>query len=208
MADTTVKEGDQASWKWSGSRPSGEVAEVKEHGDLSIQSNKGNTITKHASPDDPAVHLAREGNDVVKRAHELTVEKEANGTETKAPEPEKEEQEKEEPKENGAEKANGASEPAEPEAAEATNGDAKAAEPEAGDKRKADEPAVAENGVKEDAAPKKQKTNSEADADKKGKGRGRPKKADGEKKAPVKKREPKKAATETGEPRRSGRNRT
>ncbi|KAF2814209.1 uncharacterized protein BDZ99DRAFT_354724, partial [Mytilinidion resinicola] len=65
------------SWQWGGSKPSGTVAEVKEHGDLSIQSNKGNTITKNASPDDPAVHLAREGNDVVKRAHELTVDKPA-----------------------------------------------------------------------------------------------------------------------------------
>lgn len=194
-----------ASWQWGSGRPSGEVAEVKEHGDLSIQSNKGNTITKNATPDDPAVHLAREGNDVVKRAHELTVDKEANGTDAKAPEPEKTEA----PKETGAEKANGASEAAEPKTTEATNGEAKAAEPETGDKRKATEPAVAENGADEEDAPKKAKTNGDADADdKKSKARGRPKKADGEKKAPAKKRAPKKAATESGEPRRSGRNRS
>ncbi|ORX98770.1 hypothetical protein BCR34DRAFT_495824, partial [Clohesyomyces aquaticus] len=59
------------SWQWSGSRPGGEVAEVKEHGELAIQSNKGNTIKKNADPEDPAVHVQRSGNDVVKRAHEL-----------------------------------------------------------------------------------------------------------------------------------------
>jgi len=227
MADTTIQEGDKASWKWSGSRPSGEVAEVKEHGDLSIQSNKGNTITKTATEGDPAVHLARSGNDVVKKASELTIDERGNDNKSKTPEPSKKE---EKSKANGAEKANGASEPAEKKEEEVTNGDTaetgdkpKADKPakkeeeevtngdtaETGDKRKADEPAVVENGANDDESAKKQKTNGDAEAtEKKAKGKpGRPKKAPGEKKAPAKKREPKKAATESGEPRRSGRNR-
>lgn len=54
--------------------PSGTVAEIAEEGELSIKSNKGNTVTRKADPADPAVRIAREGNDVVKRAHELQVE--------------------------------------------------------------------------------------------------------------------------------------
>jgi hypothetical protein len=54
------------SWQWSGSRPGGEVAEVKEQGELAIQSNKGNTIKKNAEPGDPAIHIERSGNDVRK----------------------------------------------------------------------------------------------------------------------------------------------
>ncbi|KAI9851916.1 MAG: hypothetical protein M1838_002353 [Thelocarpon superellum] len=77
MADKKIKEGDEVSWQWSGGRPGGTVAEVKDHGDISIQSKKGNTIKKNADPDNPAVHISRPGNDVVKRASEL--DKEADG---------------------------------------------------------------------------------------------------------------------------------
>ena len=35
---------------------------------------KGNTIKKNASPDNPGVHVSRQGNDVVKRASELDKE--------------------------------------------------------------------------------------------------------------------------------------
>ena len=97
MADKNIKEGDQGkqdapvactpahvwpvSWQWSGGRPGGTVAETKSHGDISIQSKKGNTIKKNASADNPAVHVSRSGNDVVKRMSEL--DKEADGDKSK-----------------------------------------------------------------------------------------------------------------------------
>jgi hypothetical protein len=37
-----------------------------------------NTIKKNAAPDNPAVHIERSGNDVVKRASELNVEEKAS----------------------------------------------------------------------------------------------------------------------------------
>ncbi len=164
----------------------------------SIQSNKGNTIKKNADPEDPAVHVAREGNDVVKRAHELTVEKKADGgSKTDAKE------EKEKPHDSKH-------------------------EAKAGDKRKADAVDGAQNGDKADdkkkATPKKhdesptkkQKKEAEKkasddakeqDNDAPKKGRGRPKKASGTTNTTKtqKKREPKKAATANGELRRSAR---
>lgn len=77
-----------ASWNWNGSAPSGEVAEKKAEGEVSVQSKRGNTIKKSAQPNDPAIHLARPGNDVVKNQSELNVEEkasggDANGTEEK-----------------------------------------------------------------------------------------------------------------------------
>ncbi|KZF22532.1 hypothetical protein L228DRAFT_246849 [Xylona heveae TC161] len=99
MADKEIKEGDQVSWQWSGGRPGGTAEEVKEQGEIAIQSNKGNTIKKNASPDNPAVHVSRPGNDVVKRQSELDVEKEGpkhkdEGGEGKADKEEKKEQKK------------------------------------------------------------------------------------------------------------------
>jgi hypothetical protein len=66
------------SWQWGGGAPGGEVAEVKKQGEIAVTSKKGNTIKKNASPDNPGVHVKRSGNDVVKRASELNVEKKAN----------------------------------------------------------------------------------------------------------------------------------
>ena len=71
-----------ASWNWHGSAPSGEVAEKKTEGEVSVQSKRGNTIKKSAQPDDPAIHLARPGNDVVKNQSELNVEEKASGGDT------------------------------------------------------------------------------------------------------------------------------
>jgi hypothetical protein len=170
------------SWQWSGGRPGGTAAKVAKEGEVAIESKRGNTIKKNADPENPAVHVERPGNDVVKKASELDVEAEGPAH-------------------------NGGSSDAKP----AEGGD----EAKTGDKRGADD--EAEGG---DAASKKQKTeavNGEAAAkEKKGKGsgRGRPKKADSngaaskpkaEKKEKPKK-EPKKAATADGQPRRSARN--
>ena len=69
-ADTSLP----ASWNWNGSAPSGEVAEKKTEGEVAVQSKRGNTIKKDAKPNDPAIHLARSGNDVVKNQSELQVE--------------------------------------------------------------------------------------------------------------------------------------
>ena len=202
------------SWQWSGSRPSGEVAEVKEHGELPIQSNKGNTIKNNADPEDPALNIAREGNDVVKRAHEVEVEEHANGGEVKAPESEKKEENKEEEKKDEEEgKQNGIPEATESQTEETKNGEVASEEAKTREKRKAEEPASEEigdeEGEKDEASEKKQKTEKTNGAKK---SRGRPKKGEAaekkEKKAPAKKREPKKAATENGEPRRSARNRS
>jgi hypothetical protein len=51
---------------WLRGQPGGEVAEVKEQGEITIESHRGNTIKKNASPDDPAVHIARSGNDIAR----------------------------------------------------------------------------------------------------------------------------------------------
>lgn len=66
------------SWSYGGGKPSGEVVEKKTDGELSIQSKKGNTITRKGDPENPAVHMAREGNDVLKKQSELTVEEKAD----------------------------------------------------------------------------------------------------------------------------------
>lgn len=49
---------------------------MKTHGSLEIES-KGKRVRRNADLDNPAVHVAREGNDVVKRASELTKESSA-----------------------------------------------------------------------------------------------------------------------------------
>ncbi|WWC63181.1 uncharacterized protein I303_105781 [Kwoniella dejecticola CBS 10117] len=66
-----LKKGEEVSWNWGGGQPSGKVAEVVEEGKAEVESKKGNTISKNASEDDPAVVIERSGNNVVKRAHEL-----------------------------------------------------------------------------------------------------------------------------------------
>ncbi|KZS95342.1 hypothetical protein SISNIDRAFT_484196 [Sistotremastrum niveocremeum HHB9708] len=76
MADK-LEEGQDVSWKWGTSHPSGKIDEIVEEGKAQVTSNKGNTITRNAKPDDPAIKITRSGNDVVKLAHELDQVKEA-----------------------------------------------------------------------------------------------------------------------------------
>lgn len=73
-----INEGDQVSWKYGGGNPDGTVAEVKASGELAIET-KGRQVKVNASEDNPAVHVARDGNDVVKRESALT--KKADATE-------------------------------------------------------------------------------------------------------------------------------
>lgn len=73
-----IKEGDQVSWKYGGGNPEGTVAEIKTSGELAIET-KGKQVKVNASEENPAVHVARDGNDVVKRESALT--KQADTTE-------------------------------------------------------------------------------------------------------------------------------
>ncbi|KAM3421730.1 hypothetical protein BST61_g2110 [Cercospora zeina] len=202
MADNEIKEGDSVSWQWSGSRPGGTVAEVKEQGKAEITTKNDNVVSKNAEPDNPAVVIERSGNNVVKKASELDVEKpgdkhkEDQGEEKTVTANDTNDTEK---KANG-EKQNGEKQNGEKEEKK-ENGDA-----ETGDKRKAEESAD-DKKDEESADAKKQKTGG----DKKENGEPAPKKkgrpAKNGNSAPKKEPKPKKrAATESGEPRRSGRN--
>lgn len=233
MTDTQapqVQQGDQVSWKWSGSRPSGEVAEVKEQGEVSIESHRGNTIKKSAGPGDPAVHIARSGNDVVKNASDLNVEEKANGAATNG-ESKKEHAKPSEPvkkdaeikgahaaEERPTEKQIGVSEPVEQPEVEQPKEETKEVPKEAAsEEKKAETPKPQEKAAEvpktrtkrkaEDssAAEKQAKTDEDEPAAKKQKKPGRPKSTE---KEPAKKRAPKKAATADGQPRRSGRNKS
>lgn len=209
MADTEIKEGDQVAWNWGGGAPGGKAVEVATEGEVKVTSHRGNEIKKNAEPENPAVHIARSGNDVVKRASELDVQKEGpNHKEGESDEKKDEESKPEDKKDDDAEEKKDDKEEEKEE--KETNGDAKA-----GDKRKADESAE-EKKDEEDGgdAAKKPKTdesmeNGEKAAPKK-KGRPAKKDANGESapKKETKKKEPKKAATADGQPRRSGRNRS
>jgi hypothetical protein len=236
------------SWQWGSGQPGGEVAEVKEQGEIAIESNRGNTIKKNADPENPAVHIERPGNDVVKRASELQIDEKAdtnteaqsngnsnsdenkeNQPETKSDKPAESEKKDEDMKDASAsekkesddsktedsndkaeEKSNDSSDKVD-DKAEANGKDDDASDD---NKRKVDESAVAEtNGdADENGEPpaKKAKTDNadaEGETDTKTKKPGRPKASEKkEKKEPAKKKQPKPAATEDGQPRRSSRN--
>jgi len=228
MATESPRIGDQVSWQWSGSRPSGTVAEVKDHGHVSITSNKGNVISRNAEPGDPAVHVERSGNDVVKRAHELRIDEPANGAKEEkkaednttnghaepAKEDEKEEQEKpKEPESKPEEKQETKAEPKKDDTTHAGEKhsleedtpakapEKKAEEPKASNAQAKEKTKVTKADVKEPAA-KKQKTETVLANT----SRGRPKKeAEPKAAAPKKKKEAKPAATVDGKPRRSAR---
>lgn len=46
---------------------------------MSVTSKRGNVIKRKGEPENPAVHVSRPGNDVVKKQSELTVEEKKNG---------------------------------------------------------------------------------------------------------------------------------
>lgn len=204
MADQDIKKGDEGThscnlpshractptkpllpvtWQYGSAAPSGTVAEVKA-GDVSVTSKAGNEIKKHGTDEDPAVKVSRGGNDVVKNASELDVEQPA------------------------ADKPDGAKDGAHDAAAEQARDEHKAAEN--GDKptaQKAEETKDEKkaNGQEKPAAAateKKDKAKKPAAPAKEKKATPKPK----ETKADAKPK--KRAATESGEPRRSKRNRT
>jgi hypothetical protein len=209
------------SWQWGSGAPGGTVAEVAKEGEIAIESKKGNTIKKNADPENPAVHVERSGNDVVKRASELNVEEKADGKkDDEAPATGESGDQDEELKGNGEKDATAGAEKEKTteESKEDAKEDANGEEPKAGEKRSKD---AQENGEKpeangEDAAPAEEEKKTDEPAAKKQKTEaaksetngktpkkaGRPKKTDGPSKP---KKEPKRAATESGEPRRSSR---
>ena len=71
------------SWNYGGAQPSGELVEKKTDGEVSVQSKRGNTIKRKGDAENPAVHVARSGNDVVKKQSELNVEEKGDGAEDK-----------------------------------------------------------------------------------------------------------------------------
>ncbi|KAH9920984.1 hypothetical protein B0H21DRAFT_781640 [Amylocystis lapponica] len=75
MADK-IHEGQDVSWRWGGGNATGQISEIVEEGKAQVTSNKGNTVTRNAQEGDPAVKISRNGNDVVKLAHELNEAKE------------------------------------------------------------------------------------------------------------------------------------
>lgn len=66
------------SWQYGRGQPSGVVAEKKTEGEVAVTSKRGNTIKRKAEPDNPAVHVSRSGNDVVKKMSEVEVEDKAH----------------------------------------------------------------------------------------------------------------------------------
>jgi len=196
MSGTQVEVGDKVSWNWNGNRPSGTVGEVKA-GEVTVTSHRGNEISKTGDSSDPAVHIERSGNDVVKTASELKVESHGSTNGTSVSEPkagdEEEEQEKveEEKKELEEKKAEEKKieevEKKEPEQKEVEKKpEEHEDEAKAGEKRKAEEKTSGEiEKAEENGEPKKQKTtNGTANGTAK-KGPGRPKGSgtNGEKKA-------------------------
>ncbi|KAI6859915.1 hypothetical protein KC334_g21468, partial [Hortaea werneckii] len=100
MTDKEIKEGDEVSWQWSGGRPGGVASEVKEQGEMTMETKRGNEVKKNAEPDNPAVKVDREGHDVVKKASELEVEEEGpNHKEDGEKQDDKDEQDKDGKKE-------------------------------------------------------------------------------------------------------------
>ena len=193
--DTTVH------WNYGSGKPTGEVAEVVTEGEAKVVSKKGNEIKKNADPENPAVKLSRPGNDVVKRASELEIDEKGDKAAKDAP-AEKEEEEAAAPAENGADEAK---------TGEKRKADDEGAEDEEKKDDEDEEPAAAAKGKKQKTAKAASATNGEkkdkAEPKKKGRPAAKEKENGGaEKKDTKAKRAPKKAATESGEPRRSGRN--
>ena len=161
-----------ASWSWNGSHPSGEVAEKKTEGDLAITSSRGNTIKAPGSPNNPAVHLARSGNDVVKKQSDLDVESKGDGLSAKS----KEKAEKSKADEDKTLHVNG----------DVGGKDEKA---KTGDKRKATEEPASEgdDAAAPDAKKIRGRPKKDASAVSTPKATPKAKKADGEKKKPGRK---------------------
>jgi Hypervirulence associated proteins TUDOR domain len=166
------------SWNWGSGQPSGKVAETKTEGEVAIKSKRGNTIKKNASPSNPAVHVSRSGNDVVKRASELTVDEKASGSgsaakKSKSPAPKENGDKKREHEDEEADADEGAEAKADEEKEEKAEKEVK--KPAA--KKQKKEPAASKKkkAVAEKAAPAEKEKKQANGGDEAKKGRGRPK---------------------------------
>ena len=192
-----------------GGEAQAEAAEVVNEAQVSVESYRGNAVTKNAEPDNPAVHNAQPENDVAKKPSEIEVEEKDSENADASKKRDEDKEMKDAEKRDGDGDGEGEGKPEE-------NGEVKV-----GEKRQHDATDKEENGEKnaeaeaeaeaeanaEETAVKKQKTDEGSVK----KSRGRPKKSEANgtpKKTPTKKREPKKAATQTGEPRRSARHKS
>ncbi|KAM7188170.1 hypothetical protein V8F20_010666 [Naviculisporaceae sp. PSN 640] len=74
QGEALPQEGDQVQWKWGSGHPQGTVSQTASTGDITIETQRGNTVKKNADPENPALLITREsGQDVVKRASEVEV---------------------------------------------------------------------------------------------------------------------------------------
>jgi hypothetical protein len=44
-------------WNWDSGAPEGKIADTKDHGDVAIESKRGDITKKNAAPDNLAVHI-------------------------------------------------------------------------------------------------------------------------------------------------------
>ncbi|KAL0943382.1 uncharacterized protein CTRU02_201268 [Colletotrichum truncatum] len=64
------KKGDTVSWNWGNGQPEGKVLDVKEE-KTTIETKRGNEVSRNGDPDDPAVVLDTGKSKAIKSAHEL-----------------------------------------------------------------------------------------------------------------------------------------
>ncbi|KOS17766.1 hypothetical protein ESCO_002771 [Escovopsis weberi] len=64
------QKGQTVSWNWAGGQPEGKVLDVKGE-ETSIQTKRGNEVTRKGNPDDPAVVLDTGKSQALKLDHEL-----------------------------------------------------------------------------------------------------------------------------------------
>jgi hypothetical protein len=196
------------TYAWGAGRPGGEVTQVATNDSITMETKSGNEVQKHGEPENPAVYIARgSDHDVVKKASEITIEEKADSSKPSDQSKPADSEKKDEGEEKKAEPEGKKEEEApKQEEKKQENG-----EPQTGDKRSAEESVEEKKDEETNGEAKKQKTDNQpkenGDAPKK---KGRPAKTDADgnpvAKKETKKRAPKKAATESGEPRRSGRN--
>lgn len=65
-----VGEGDHVAWKWGGGMADGVVAEVSDS-KMVHETKPGVNVTRNGEPDNPALYIERDGNNVVKKQSEV-----------------------------------------------------------------------------------------------------------------------------------------
>lgn len=65
-----VQVGDHVAWKWGGGMAEGHVSEVSDT-KMVKETKPGVDITRNGEPDNPALFIERDGNNVVKKQSEV-----------------------------------------------------------------------------------------------------------------------------------------